>query len=189
MVTNNSGVGAIGGQNVVYGNSLVEQAPWDQSGIPNLMIRGFDSYRSADLLQLLPHNVIPVGAASVTIVAATNDVHDGIDDADYIANINSMIIWLQTYRPGTRIIIASCPPFNMNNGYGDYRQTIKNYNDLWQGLQGVILVDISTHITQPNGWALDPYMDGPDGIHFGPFGINNDGWAFYMAQVKAAIGN
>lgn len=180
---------AIGNANVVFGNSLVQGAPWAQSGIPNLFIRGFDSLTCADLAPLLPYSV-PAGAATVTLVEATNDVRTGVSPGDHMSCMMAQIAWLESNRPQTLIFVANVPPFAQQNCYGDFRQQIAAYNQQYAALAQtgeVEVVDVHSGITAGNGWAYLPDMDGPCEIHPGQFGEDNAGWTFFMDQVRQGV--
>lgn len=175
---------------VVQGNSLVEFAPWAQSGIPGpLVIRGHDSYTAAQLAVLLPYDV-PLDAGAVVLVQATNDIHSGVPVGEHMATIEGELAWLASERPHAAVYVANVPPFDENNCYGDFRQAIAEYNAAYAELPAawdVAIVDLHTAITQQNGWAWPPEISGPCGIHFGQFDEMSLGQAFFMGQIKSKL--
>ncbi len=174
---------------VITGHSQVQFAPWPAVGIPLTDIRGHDSYTCAMLKTLLPYDV-PAGTNAVALVESTNDVLQGTSPEDGVSCVEDEITWLEANRPGIRIVVANVAPFGEGNCYGDFREQIAEYNALYAGLPGeygITLADISSVITQPDGWAILSYMDGLCLIHQGQFQQLNDGWTFFMDQIIAAI--
>ncbi len=173
----------------ITGNSLVQFAPWPVEGISLTEIRGHNGYTCALLAQMLPFDV-PLGTQTTVLVESTNDVRTGVPVEQHMACIEGEIAFLQSYRPGIRIIVVNTPPWNEINCYGDTRTLIAQYNSAYLSLPaqyGVTLVDVWTGAAQSDGWAVPELMSGPCGIHPGAFQIPNPGWYFFMGQIVSAL--
>jgi hypothetical protein len=173
----------------IVGHSFVAMAPWQSIGIPLSWVRGFNGATCAYLSPLIP-TLVPLGTPVVALIEGTNEIEQGVPASVTAACIGQQLVWLQLNRPGIKIVLATVAPFSMGNCYGDYRSAIKSYNSAYQSLSasyGIRLVDISSAITMPNGWALESFMDGACLIHPGQPGIPNAGWTFFMGQVITAM--
>lgn len=188
-------IGAAHAQNVnpphplIIGHSFVAMAPWSSAGIPGNWIRGFDSATCPYISALLPW-LVPQHTPAVALVEGTNDVVRGTPASVTAACLGQQIAWLQLNRPGIQVTIATVAPMSLGNCDGDYRIPIAQYSVAYRSLAesyGVSVADISTAITEANGWANEAFMDGDCKIHPGLPGIPNAGWSFFMGQIIAAM--
>ena len=173
----------------IVGHSFVAMAPWQSIGIPLSWVKGFNGATCAYLSPILPA-LVPLHTPVVALVEGTNEIERGIPASVTVSCIGQQLAWLQLNRPGIKIVLANVAPFSLGNCYGDYRSAIAAYNSAYQSLAasyGIRLVDISTAITMPNGWALEPYISGACLIHPGQPGIPNLGWYFFMGQIVTAM--
>ena len=185
-------------QTVVFGNSEVQFAPWQYSGIPNLTARGHKSLTCAELRPWLPGDV-PEGTVKVALVLGTNDVRTGVLPLQHMACVLGMVKWLQQNRPGIEIRLANVPPWGQNppppcSAPAWVPHMVEQYNQLYALIpylplyRGVKVVDIWSAIVQQDGWAILADMDGPCYIHFDqPQQWPSQGWAFFMGQIAAGL--
>jgi hypothetical protein len=176
---------------VIIGHSFVRMAPWSSIGIPGSWVKGFDSATCPYISAILPA-LVPPHTPVVVLVEGTNDVARGVPADATASCLRGQISWLQQYRPGIHVVLASVSPMSLGNCDGDYRELIAAYNLAYGALvaqegHSVRLADITTAITQPDGWALESFMDGPCLLHPGQPGIPNAGWSFFMGQIVAAM--
>lgn len=183
----------ISGPIAITGNSLVNFAPWQDSGItPTPVIRGWNG-NTCVMLGVILHADVAVGTKTAVLVEATNDVHDGVTPQGHFACIVAQINWLLGNRPGIKVVVANTPPFAQDNCYGDYRAVIAAYNALYAQLPSqyppsqVKLVDIWTGAVDDDGWGNPALLSGPCGIHFGQSQTPSPGWTFFMGQISAAV--
>jgi len=161
---------------VLFGHSWVVLMegfqPWAFPNIPSnhVSIQGFDGYNCSMLLQVVGQ-AVPASTNAVFIMAATNDVLQGIPANQHIACMESMIDFLIGENPNMLILVSNVPPIGMN--IGDFRYLIQQYNQAYLTLptmypNNVKLVDMWTPMVDTNGWALMNMFK--DGVHFGPNG-------------------
>src|SRR5208283_5388527 len=90
LVCLSSGPGPV----VVVGHSFVAMAPWQDSGIQNLTVRGFNSEPCSYFQQLLPY-LVPVGTQTVVLVEGTNDIEQGVTPQAFAACMLAQVQWIQ----------------------------------------------------------------------------------------------
>ena len=167
---------------VLFGHSwiwLMEGfQPWAFPNIPSshISIEGYPGYTCQQLLSLVSANV-PASTNAVFIMAATNDVIDGVSVANHIDCMKSMIGQLIGLNSHIVILLSNVPPFApvSLNYYPDERRTIAAYNQAYASLpqlypNNVVLVDMWTPLVDTSGWGLPNILDYPQGVHFGPNG-------------------
>ena len=165
---------------VLFGHSWIELMqgfqPWAFPNIPSrhVAIQGFGGYNCAELLAIVLANV-PASTNAVFIMAATNDVVEGVSVAQHMACMESMIGELIGENPHMLILISNVPPLCITvlGVFGDERSRIAAYNQAYLSLpqlypNNVKLVDMWTPMVDTNGWGLLNMFR--DGVHFGPNG-------------------
>jgi lysophospholipase L1-like esterase len=152
--------------------------PWAFPNIPSshIAIEGYPGYTCAQLLPLVSADV-PASTNAVFIMAATNDVIQGVPVATHIACMESMIGQMIALNPHMVILLSNVPPFApISLDYiPDERRAVTAYNQAYASLpqlypNNVVLVDMWTPLVDTTGWGLGNILDYGDGIHFGPNG-------------------
>ena len=160
---------------VLFGHSWITLMegfqPWAFPNIPSghIAIEGYSGYTCAKLLPIVLQNV-PASTNAVFIMAATNDVVEGVPVSQHIACMESMIGELIGENPNMLILLSNVPPLCSGTGIGDDRATIAAYNKAYAGLpqlypNNVRLVDMWTPMVDTNGWGLVNMFR--DHVHFG----------------------
>ena len=160
--------------------------PWAFPNIPsqNISIQGFGGYTCAMRLPILLSNV-PASTNAVFIMAATNDVVEGVPVAQHIACMKSMIGQLISENSHMLILLSNVPPLVHGDPFGDVRSTIAAYNQAYTSLplfypSNVKLVDMWTPMVDVNGWGLANMFR--DHVHFG---VN--GQDLVMGTIRDAL--
>src|ERR1022692_4205618 len=126
--------------------------PWAIPNIPSnhIAVDGYPGYTCQQLLPLVASDV-PASANAVFVMAATNDVIQGVPVATHVACIKSMIGQMITENPHMRILLSNVPPFApISLKYiGDKRAAVTAYNQAYAGIpplypNNVVLVDMWT---------------------------------------------
>ena len=175
-------------QVVLFGHSWIELMqgfqPWAFPNIPSghISIQGYGGYKCSMLLGVVASSV-PPSTNAVFIMAATNDVLQGVPVSQHIACMESMIDYLIGENPNMLILISNVPPFCTN--IGDFRLTIAAYNQAYTTLpplypNNVKLVDMWTPMVDTNGWGLANMFR--DGLHFG-----TNGQDLVMGTIRDAL--
>jgi len=168
---------------VLFGHSWIYLMqgfqPWAFPNIPSshIAIEGYPGYTCQQLLPLVAADV-PATTNAVFIMAATNDVLQGVSLRTHTDCMNSMIGQLIALNPHMVIVLSNVPPLGiitLHEGYSDKRSVIGAFNQAYVNFpqlypNNVVLVDMWTPLTDTAGWALNNIMDYGDGIHFGPNG-------------------
>lgn len=173
---------------VLFGHSWIELMkgfqPWAFPNIPSqhVSIQGFGGYKCSMLLPVL-RSAVPASTNAVFIMAATNDVLQGIPVDQHIACMESMIEVLIGENPNMLILVSNVPPVGIK--VGDFRLLIAQYNQAYTTLpplypKNVHLVDMWTPMVDTNGWALLNMFR--DGVHFGP-----NGQDLVMGTIRDAL--
>ncbi len=178
---------------VLFGHSWIYLMqgfqPWAFPNIPSnhIAIKGYPGYTCAQLLPLVSSNV-PATTNAVFIMAATNDVAQGVTVAAHIACMEDMINQLIAENSHMLILVSNDPPFCLSTFpiFGDKRSVIAAYNRAYAGLpmlypNNVQLVDMWTPMVDVSGWGL-ANMFLSDGVHPGPNG--ND---LVMGVIRDAL--
>ena len=175
-------------QVVLFGHSWVQLMqgfqPWAFPNIPSqhVSIQGYGGYTCAKLLTVVSSSV-PASTNAVFIMAATNDVLQGVPVSQHIACMESMIGELIGENPNMLILVSNVPPVCASAG--DYRAVIANYNQAYTTLpplypKNVKLVDMWTPMVDTSGWGLINMFR--DGVHFGP-----NGQDLVMGTIRDAL--
>jgi lysophospholipase L1-like esterase len=177
---------------VLFGHSWIELMqgfqPWAFPNIPSghVSIQGFGGYNCAMLLPLVPSSV-PASTNAVFIMAATNDVVEGVPVSQHIACMESMIGQLIAENSHMLILVSNVPPLCITTLgiFGDERATIAAYNQAYTTLpplypNNVKLVDMWTPMMDTNGWGLLNMFR--DGVHFGA-----NGQDLVMGTIRDAL--
>jgi lysophospholipase L1-like esterase len=175
---------------VLFGHSWVQFMegfqPWAFPNIPSqhVAIQGYGGYTCAELLPILLSNV-PANTNAVFIMAATNDVDEGVPVSQHIACIKSMIGELIGENPHMLILLSNDPPLCFGNPFGDLRSEIAAYNQAYTSLpklypNNVRLVDMWTPMVDVNGWGLANMFR--DHVHFG-----TNGQDLVMGTIRDAL--
>jgi lysophospholipase L1-like esterase len=152
--------------------------PWAFPNIPSshIAIDGYPGYTCQQLLPLVAPDV-PASTNAVFVMAATNDVIQGVPVANHITCMKSMIEQMIAENPHILILVSNVPPFApiSLNYIPDERTVVAAYNAAYAGLpalypNNVVLVDMWTPLVDTVGWGLANILDYGDGIHFGPNG-------------------
>jgi hypothetical protein len=166
---------------VLFGHSWIYLMqgfqPWAFPNIPSqrISIEGHYGYTCTQLLPLVLSDV-PASTNAVFIMAATNDVAEGVPVGTHIACMKDMIMQLIAENPHMLILLSNDPPFCINTLalFGDKRSLIASYNQAYAELpqeypNNVQVVDMWTPMADAQGWGL-ANMFLSDGAHFGPNG-------------------
>jgi len=175
---------------VLFGHSWITLMegfqPWAFPNIPSqhIAIEGYSGYTCAMLLPLLLSNV-PASTNAVFIMAATNDVDEGVPVSQHVACMESMIGELIGENPHMLILLANDPPLCMGDPFGDLRSEIAAYNQAYTSLPklypaNVRLVDMWTPMVDVNGWGLANMFR--DHVHFG-----TNGQDLVMGTIRDAL--
>ncbi|MGO9515812.1 MAG: GDSL-type esterase/lipase family protein [Candidatus Korobacteraceae bacterium] len=173
---------------VLFGHSWVERMqgfqPWAFPNIPSqhVSIQGFGGYKCSMLLQEV-YAAVPASTNAVFIMAATNDVLQGVPVSQHIACMESMIGDLIGENPNMLILVSNVPPVCSN--VGDFRSAIAAYNQAYTSLpmlypKNVKLVDMWTPMVDTSGWGLSNMF--LDGVHPG-----TNGWDLVMGTIRDAL--
>jgi len=177
---------------VLFGHSWIELMqgfqPWAFPNIPSrhVSVQGFGGYTCAMLLPLVSSSV-PASTNAVFIMAATNDVVEGVPVSQHIACMESMIGQLIAENSHMLILISNDPPLCITTLgiFGDERSRIAAYNQAYLSLpqmypNNVKLVDMWTPMVDTNGWGLLNMF--VDGVHPG-----SNGWDLVMGTIRDAL--
>jgi lysophospholipase L1-like esterase len=168
---------------VLFGHSWIYLMegfqPWAFPNIPSshIAIEGYPGYTCQQLLPLVSADV-PASTNAVFIMAATNDVIQGVPVTTHVQCMKSMIEELIALNPHMVILLSNVPPLGiitLQEGIPDDRSVIAAYNRAYPTLyqtfpNNVVLVDMWTPLVDTAGWALSNIVDYGDGIHFGSNG-------------------
>ena len=168
---------------VLFGHSWIYLMqgfqPWAFPNIPSshISIEGYPGYTCAQLLPLVAADV-PASTNAVFVMAATNDVLQGVPVGTHINCMKSMIGQLIALNPHIVILLSNVPPVGivtLHEGIPDERSAIAAYNRAYSTLpqmypNNVVLVDMWTPLVDTIGWGLNNILDYGDGIHFGSNG-------------------
>jgi hypothetical protein len=152
--------------------------PWAFPNIPSshIPIQGYPGYTCQQLLPLVAADV-PASTNAVFVMAATNDVIQGVPVSTHINCMKSMIGQMISLNPHMVILLSNVPPFApvSLNYVPDERRAVAAYNQAYGSLpqlypNNVALVDMWTPLVDTTGWGLPNILDAGDGIHFGPNG-------------------
>jgi lysophospholipase L1-like esterase len=166
---------------VLFGHSWIYlmngYQPWAFPNIPSnhVAVQGYYGYTCAQLLPLVSSSV-PASTNAVFIMAATNDVAQGVPVATHIACMKNMVEQLIAENAHMLILLSNDPPFCLSTLplFGDKRSVIAAYNQAYATLpqlypNNVQVVDMWTPMVDTSGWGL-ANMFLTDGAHFGPNG-------------------
>jgi hypothetical protein len=160
-------------QTVVIGHSFVRMAPWQDSGIQELTVRGFDSQVCSYFQMILPY-LVPVGSKTVVLVEGTNDITMGTPPDVFRACLQAQVAWIQAQ--GMSAVLVNVSPWNQNTlgchrKVPDPRPAIAAYNSIFPTLAPTVVDEWRAAIQrmplQEYGWAIPDLMSGPCGIHPG----------------------
>jgi lysophospholipase L1-like esterase len=168
---------------VLFGHSWIYLMegfqPWAFPNIPSshISIEGYPGYTCQQLLPLVSADV-PASTNAVFVMAATNDVIQGVLVTTHIECMKSMVGQLIVLNPHMVILLSDVPPLGiitLQEGIPDKRSVIAAYNRAYATLpqiypNNVVLVDMWTPLVDTTGWGLANILDYGDGVHFGPNG-------------------